>query len=185
MPTWDAVPRESLGAARRPAPWSPRRRRRFALVALVALVGVVLVRALVATPVRVESASMQPTFAVGDVVLVGRTPPDVDDVRRGDLVTFVSPQDGRVTLKRVLGLPGEALVILDGVLFVDGLAVAESYVDHELVDGYFSKTFTVPPDAVFVLGDNRGNSIDSRDYGAVPAWDLLGRVVVRIWPPRG
>ena len=151
--------------------------------ALLAVLGVLLLgRATVATPVRVSSESMQPTFAAGDVVLVSQQAPALEDLDRGDLVTFVSPEDGRRALKRVIGLPGESVVIKDSVLHVNDRVVEEPYVDHALIDGYYSRTYTVPPGSVFLLGDNRGNSIDSRDYGPVRADDLLGRVVVRLWP---
>lgn len=154
-----------------------------ALLVLVLLVGAVaLVRATVAFPVRVDSASMQPTYAAGDVVLVSRTPPAADGVRRGDLVVFPSPQDGRRSLKRVVGLPGDELVILDGLLHVNDVPVAEPFVNQPMIDGYYSRTFWVPTGAVFVLGDNRGNSIDSRDYGAVPIDILTGRVILDVWP---
>jgi signal peptidase I len=143
----------------------------------------VLVRALVAFPVQVSSASMAPTLQTGDVVLVSRGRPAVQELRRGDLVTFRSPGNGQRALKRVVGLPGDELVILDSVLHLDGEPVPEPYVDHALIDGYYSRTFTVPQGAVFVLGDNRGNSVDSRDYGAVPADRLLGKVLLRVWPP--
>jgi signal peptidase I len=147
------------------------------------LVGAVLfVRTTLVTPVRVSSASMEPTLYAGDVALVRQQPPDIDDLDRGDLVTFVSPEDGRRTIKRVTGLPGDSLVIKDSVLHVNGRPVEEPYVDHELIDAYYSRTFTVPGGTVFLLGDNRGNSVDSRDYGPVQVEDLVGRVVVRLWP---
>ena len=143
---------------------------------------VVLGRMLVAVPVRVESASMRPTFAAGDVVLVSRRAPRVGDLHRGDLVTFRDPFHGQRALKRVVGLPGDELVVLDGRLHVNGVTVREPYVNHNLVDGYYSQTFRVPDGAVFLLGDNRSNSVDSRDYGPVRAGGLLGRVVTRVWP---
>lgn len=150
---------------------------------MVALaIGVWALRATVAVPVRVESASMAPTLSVGDVVLVSRSEPDPADLHRGDLIVFRDPVEGRRALKRVIGLPGEELVVLDGVLHIDGVPVDEPWVDPALVDGYYSRTFVVPADHVFVLGDNRGNSVDSRDYGALPAEDLLGSVLLRVWP---
>jgi signal peptidase I len=151
-------------------------------VTLLVLGVLLLLRATVATPVRVSSASMEPTFAAGDTVLVSQQRPELDDLDRGDLVTFVSPEDDRRAVKRVVGLPGDSLVIKDSVLYVNDRAVDEPYVDHALIDAYYSRTFTVPEGRVFLLGDNRGNSVDSRDYGAVPVDDLLGRVVVRLWP---
>jgi signal peptidase I len=150
---------------------------------LVLVVGVLfLLRATVATPVRVSSASMEPTLDVGDVVLVSQRPSGLDDLDRGDLVTFVSPEDGRRTVKRVIGLPGDTLVIKDSVLYVNERVVDEPYVDHASIDAHYSRTYTVPGGRVFLLGDNRGNSVDSRDYGPVAVDDLLGRVVVRLWP---
>jgi signal peptidase I len=159
------------------------RRRALLFAMLLLLVGALLVlRATVATPLRISSASMEPTFDVGNVVLVSQHRPEPDDLGHGDVVTFVSPEDGRRTVKRVVGLPGDSVVIKDSVLFVNDRAVDEPYVDHALIDAYYSRTYSVPEGTVFLLGDNRGNSIDSRDYGPVPVEDLLGRVIVRLWP---
>src|SRR3954454_21524273 len=84
---------------------------------LVLLLGALLiVRTTVATPVRVSSASMEPTLAVGNVVLVSQHRPGLDDLDRGDLIPFTSPEAARRTVKRVIGLPGDSLVIKDSVL---------------------------------------------------------------------
>jgi len=159
-----------------------RRRILAVLVGLALLAALVLVRATLVTPVRVASASMMPTYSAGDVVLVSERPPDLSDLDRGDLVTFRSPEDGHSALKRVIGRPGDSLVIKDAELYVNGRHVREPYVNHRLIDAYYSRTYTVPSGTVFVLGDNRGNSVDSRDYGPIPAGDLLGRAVFRLWP---
>jgi signal peptidase I len=159
-----------------------RRRLLAVLVGLAFLAALVLVRATLVTPVRVASASMMPTYSAGDVVLVSERPPDLSDLDRGDLVTFRSPEDGHSALKRVIGLPGDSLVIKDAELYVNGRHVREHYVNHRLIDAYYSRTYTVPAGTVFVLGDNRGNSVDSRDYGPIPADALLGRAVFRLWP---
>jgi signal peptidase I len=166
-----------------PAPGRSAGRRVARGAVLLLLVGVLLLlRATVATPVRVSSASMEPTLRVGDVVLVSQQSPQLADLEHGDLVTFASPEDDRRTVKRVIGLPGDSLVIKDSVLYVNDRVVDEPYVDHAAIDAYYSRTYTVPAGKVFLLGDNRGNSVDSRDYGPVAADDLLGRVVVRLWP---
>ncbi len=141
-----------------------------------------LVRTTVVVPVRVDSASMHPTYDEGDVVLVSRRPPALADLARGDVIVFRSPADGARTIKRVVGVARDVLVVRDGELYVNEVSVPEPYVDHELVDGYYSATFTVPEDSVFVLGDNRGNSVDSRDYGPVTATELLGRPVLTLCP---
>jgi signal peptidase I len=168
---------------REPARSHLSRRRLLAVLVGLALLGaVVLLRATVVAPVRVASASMLPTYAAGDVVLVSHRPPSLSDLDRGDLVTFRSPEDGHDALKRVIGLPGDSLVILDSELHVNGRPLSEPYVDHRLIDGYYSRTYRVPAGTVFVLGDNRGNSVDSRDYGPIPADALLGRAVFRLWP---
>ena len=156
------------------------------MVVLVLLVaGITAVRTTVAVPVRIASASMEPALAAGDVVLVSRSAPDVDELRRGDLVVFDDPRNGRRAVKRVIGLPGEEVVILDGVLHVDGRPTEEPWIDPEVVDGSFMRTFWVPQSGVFVLGDNRMNSLDSRDYGPLDADDLEGRVLVTLWPLLG
>lgn len=168
-------------------PRGGRRRSRVVTGGVLTLLvaSVMTVRATVAVPVRIASDSMEPALAAGDVVLVSRSAPDVDDLRRGDLVAFDDPRNGRRSVKRVIGLPGEEVVILDGVLQVDGRPTEEPWVDPEVVDGSFMRTFRVPDGAVFVLGDNRMNSLDSRDYGPVDADDLEGRVLVRLWPLLG
>lgn len=184
--------RSSLRGSSEPSPDTRRptepptrvgRRVLGACAVLLVLAGVVVVRTSVASTVRISSSSMAPTLGAGDVVLVTRRPPAVDDLRRGELVMFRMPTDGTVAVKRVVGLPGESVVILDGELYVDDRRVDEPYVDHATVDGYFSRTFEVPRDEVLVLGDNRANSVDSRDYGPIGADDLLGRVLVTLWPP--
>jgi len=152
------------------------------LVGLGFVLSLGLMRATLFAPVRVASASMMPTYAAGDVVLVSERPPDLSDIDRGDLVTFRSPEDGHDALKRVIGLPGDSLVIKDAELYVNGRHVREPYVNHRLIDAYYSRTYTVPRGTVFVLGDNRGNSVDSRDYGPIPADALLGRALFRVWP---
>lgn len=164
----------------------PARHRARRLVAVgatvVPLLAVLVLRAAVVGPLQVDSSSMAPTLAPGDVVLVSRSAPQLSDLSHGDLVVFDDPARGKETLKRVVGLPGEELVVLDSVLHVDGEPVAEPWVDHPSIDGYYSRTYVVPADHVFVMGDNRGNSVDSRDYGAVAAEDLRGRVIGRLWP---
>lgn len=170
----------------RALPAAARRRRHrpatSVLVLLLLLAVTVTVRTVVAVPVRIVSDSMEPTLRPGDVVLVSRSAPDVDELHRWDLVAFAEPRTGRRTVKRVVGLPGEEVVILDGVLHVDGQPTEEPWVAPETVDGSFSRTFRVPRSGVFVLGDNRMDSVDSRDYGPLEADDLEGRVLVTLWP---
>jgi signal peptidase I len=83
----------------------------------------------------------------------------------------------------VVGVAGDSIGIADGVLVVNGKPLRESFVDYNLTDATYFGPVHVPAGQVFVLGDNRSDSIDSRTFGPVPADDIVGRVVARIWPP--
>jgi signal peptidase I len=161
-----------------------RRPRRWWPAVLVVVLALVLARGLLAEPFRIDSGSMLPTLQAGDQVLVdkrayrGGTLP-----RRGDLVVFHAPRTGDVTLKRAVGLPGDTVAIEDGVLVVNGRRQTEPYADPDAIDSVYFGPARVRAGTVFVMGDNRADSIDSRDYGAVPRGDLMGRVRVRLWPP--
>jgi len=179
----------SSAAAPAPSGSAPRRlrahtRRLVTVLLLLTAVGLVaLVRVTVAGPVRIASQSMEPTLYAGDVVLVDRRTLDLADVRRGDLVTFANPQGGEESLKRVIALSGDTVSMVDAIIHVNGEPVVEPYVDFSDWEGIFMARVEVPAGSVFLLGDNRGNSVDSRDFGAVPADRLDGRVLLRLWPP--
>jgi signal peptidase I len=153
-------------------------RKRVALLA-VALLVLVLVRMFVAEPLRVDGASMAPTLRSGDVVLVQR----LGSVHTGQLLVLHDPQDGSLVVKRVVALGGQTVEIRDAYLYVDGVEVDEPYVDHSRIDGVYFGPVTVPAGEVFVLGDSRDGSIDSRVFGAVRSAEVIGRVLVRLWPP--
>jgi signal peptidase I len=153
-------------------------RVRVALLVVAALV-VVLVRAFVAEPLRVTGDSMEPTLRSGDVVMLSR----LGSVHRGQLLVLRDPQDGSPVVKRAVALGGQRVEIRDAYLYVDGAEVPEPYVDHARSDGVWFGPVTVPAGAVFVLGDSRDGSLDSRIFGAVPTSAVTGHVVVRLWPP--
>jgi signal peptidase I len=162
----------------------PRLNRRRRLVAqLVALGCVVALGHFAAEPMRVSSTSMVPTFRSGDEVLVDKLAYREDQPRRGDLVVFDRSPDR--LLKRVVAIPGDEVGIEDGVLVVNGRPVEEPAVDRRQVDGSYFGPAQVPAGTVFVLGDNRANSVDSRTIGPVPVTDLVGRIVLRLWPGPG
>lgn len=145
------------------------------VVALAGAVGVLALRLWVFEPVTVLSDSMSPTVEVGDVVVLSHVVPD--DSLVGDVVAFRDPDDGGVAIKRVAAEGGQTLIIRDGVLSVDERPVDEPYVDPAHVDGTFFHQVTVPEGHVFVLGDNRSASIDSRDFGFVALEELTGTVL--------
>jgi len=141
----------------------------------------------------IPSPSMEPTLEVGDRIIVNKLSYRLHDVNRGDLVVFSSTEDNVDELiKRVIGLPGETVMAVDGQILIDGGLLVEPYLssreatnDFENVpwcaDGGIQKC-TVPLDHVFVMGDNRKNSRDSRFFGPVPVSSIIGRAFTRFWP---
>ncbi len=136
---------------------------------------VLLVRAFGIAPYEVHSDSMTPTVTEGSTVLVDKLTPRVVAPGPGDLVVFERPSGTQ--LKRVVAVAGDRVEILDAVLHVNGDPVTEPYVDPDALDGIYFGPVTVQDDGVFVLGDNRFVSIDSRDYGTVRLDTLVGRVL--------
>ena len=133
-------------------------------------------------PVRVPSESMAPTLRSGDHVLLDHRPVDPHD---GDVVVAVDPTDGTLLVKRVVAVAGEAVGISGGVLDVDGVPVAEPYADRTDQGGVWFGPAVVPPGHVFLLGDNRADSVDSRVFGPVPLASVVGTVQFRLLPVPG
>jgi signal peptidase I len=138
----------------------------------------VAVRLFVAEPVRVPTASMQPALNPGDHVLVAK----LAAPGRGDLVVFTAPGAANLLVKRVAAVGGDQVGIEDGRLVVNGRTVPEPYLRHRIPAGIYFGPVTVPAGAIFVLGDNRTDSVDSRTFGPVRRETIVGRVVARIWP---
>jgi signal peptidase I len=161
-----------------------RRRRRAGAAALVAAaVALVGLRAVVAEPFRIPSGSMAPTLVPGDSVLVDKTAYRRGPPGTGDLVAFHAPGSGEVLLKRIVALGGQTVGLADGVLVVDGRRRHEPYADPQAIDSVYFGPVRVPHGTVFVMGDDRGDSVDSRQFGPVARDRIIGRVVARIWPP--
>lgn len=151
--------------------------RRVLLAIPAVLAAVLLLTAL--EPLRVTSGSMRPTLSAGDHVLVDKLSRRWQSPAVGDLVVFRDPQRRELVVKRVVALGGQTVALEDAELVVDGIVRHEPQVDLRRIDSTYFGPVTVPPDAVFVMGDNRSESIDSRTYGAIPADDIAGRVVLR------
>jgi signal peptidase I len=159
------------------------RRRVTGALAVAAVLAMLAVRLLVAEPFAIPSASMAPTLTPGDHVLVDKLAYRGGIPRRGELVVFRAPASGEITLKRVVAVAGDTVGIEDGVLVVNGTKRRERYADPRAIDSVYFGPVDVRAGTVFVLGDNRLDSTDSRDFGAVPTSSLMGRVRARIWPP--
>ena len=149
------------------------------------------VRPFVAEPMRVPSASMTPTLQPGDRVLTNKLAYDFAAPKRGDLIVFESVDESRdeEVVKRVVGLPGDEVSVERGKLLVNREPPDEPYIAPATPnsgDDTATETFGpifVPKEHVFVMGDNRANSYDSRFFGPVSDENLVGKVSVRFWPP--
>lgn len=165
---------------RRPRPWRAAPAPRWPLLLAAALIPVLIVlavRAWLIEPLTVASDSMEPAIPAGTVVLLFKPAPAAGLVRNGAVVAFASPVDGRTAIKRVIAVEGQSVAIRDAEVFVDDVAVPEPYIDRSRIDGTYFGPEKVPAGSVFVLGDNRGVSIDSRDFGAVPLTSVQGTLL--------
>jgi signal peptidase I len=157
------------------------KRRRLVLYAAAALFVLLLVgRVFVLEPITIASDSMRPHIMPGSHALLLKTHGASNGPNPDDLVVFNSPDDGTTSLKRVIAVAGQEIAIRDGVVFVDGVLRLEPGIDPEAIDATYFGPIRVQPDTVFVLGDNRGPSIDSRDYGPVPLDSIRGSIVL-VW----
>lgn len=165
-----------------PAPTEETHHPRRLLWFGVAVVALLLVYSFVLEPVRVRSNSMQPTFGSGAVLLIDKLTFVFRDPRRGDVIVTDDPRGSGPIVKRVVAVAGDSVGIDDGALVVNGSHVSESYIDNTGMEGFFFGPDVVPPGDVFVLGDHRADSIDSRSFGPIAVDDIDGRVIGKIWP---
>ncbi len=130
----------------------------------------------------VRGSSMAPRIHDGDRILIDHLSYVFGEVQRGDIVVLKYPLDPSVDyIKRIVGLPGDDVVLEDGEVWVNGQRIDEPYVTQ--ADPFARVRVHVKPAHYFVLGDNRPRSCDSRDFGLVPQDYIRGRVEVRVWPP--
>jgi signal peptidase I len=165
---------------------------------------VLLVKAFVVNPYRIPSSSMEPTLhcarpgnaceaRFSDRVLANRFVYHFRDPKRGEIVVFETPPNacgvGGTFVKRVIGLPGERLEVRllrgDGYVFIDGKRLEEPYVrgDRRQLGNSFGPV-TIPQGHYFMMGDNREQSCDSREWGSLPRENLIGKVFATYWPPQ-
>jgi signal peptidase I len=156
-------------------------RWKFSMAAVATVVlATGIIRTQFVNTVTVSSDSMAPTICSGAVLLVARLD-DGTSVKSGEIVTFTSPEDGAQTIKRVVGIAGQRVAIKDAELHIDGRIVDEPYVDHASIDGVYTATTVVPEGSVFVMGDHRETSIDSRVYGPIATSAVDGRLLWTLW----
>ncbi len=171
-------------AAHRPA-W--RRARGTVLeifrTLLIAFLLAQLIMVSVAQAFQVEQYSMEPTLLPHDRVLVSKILYRLHDPARGDVIVLRYPRNQeRNYIKRVIGLSGETIQVKDGKVYVNGQPIHEMYLNGTIAGEY--GPFKVPADSVFVMGDNRNNSEDSRSFGPLKKSLVVGRAVLVYWPPQ-
>jgi signal peptidase I len=182
------------------------------LVTIVAVaLGLALgIQAFLVKPFRIPSESMVPTLEVGQRVLVDRVSFRFGDPDRGDIVVFKPPAgaeanacgvqhpsnapcprptEGRADtnfIKRVVAVPGDRLKVLDGAVYINGRRQKEPFarLDPECGICNLPREITIPADHYFMMGDNRGESADSREWGPVPKKWIIGNAFMTYWPPR-
>ena len=151
-------------------------------VAFVLVFG--FVRPFVLEAFRIPSESMVPTLLVGDRVFVNKFIYRFTEPERGDVVVFESVNGREEDLiKRVVGVAGDEVEVRNGTLLVNGEAREEPYLNRGIPDDSFFGPTRLSEGEVFVMGDNRANSADSRVFGPLPIENIEGEAFVRFWPP--
>ncbi len=148
---------------------------------LPALAIAVLMHLFLAQSTIVFGQSMEPNYSTDQRLIIEKVTYHFRTPQRGDVVVLRDPSGGPIPLiKRVVGLPGERVTIGQGRVYIDGELLDEPYVTEPTAGQ--TRSWTIPPLEVFVMGDNRNNSRDSRYFGAVPMDSILGHAIFRYWP---
>jgi signal peptidase I len=176
--------------------------REYIEAILLAIVIAFFIRTFVIQAYKIPSGSMKPTLLIGDHILVSKfnygirvplvrsTLIPVGTPKRGDIVVFIYPEDrSKDFIKRLIGLPGDTIEIRNKNILLNGLPWSDTrgvYVDSLIIPGSVQPRdnfgpVTVPEDSLFVMGDNRDESYDSRFWGFVPMKDVLGKALIIYW----
>jgi signal peptidase I len=195
-----------------PAPKRKRQKNsvvEIIIIVAVALGLALLIQAFLVKPFRIPSKSMVPTLEVGQRVLVDRVSPRFGDPNRGDILVFMPPKGAdsnrcgvdkapdqpcpeptpgegkQAYIKRVVGLPGDRLKVEAGRVYINGELQDEPFINPSPNCPICNepKEITIPPEHFFMMGDNRGASADSREWGPIPKEAIIGRAFFTYWPP--
>jgi signal peptidase I len=177
------TPAPEAGAVENTEPASPGWGRFFLDVLETLLLSAALFLAInaLSARVRVDGFSMKPTLQDGEFVLVNRLAYRLGQPQRGDIIVFHFPLDpaSQDLIKRVIGLPGDIITVRGGVVEVNGQPLREPYIAAAPL---YAGEWKVPPDELFVLGDNRNDSSDSHAWGMLPYKEIVGKALFIYWP---
>tara|TARA_Y100001968_G_scaffold332182_1_gene389415 strand:- start:1053 stop:1643 length:591 start_codon:yes stop_codon:yes gene_type:complete len=160
---------------------------------LIWVILAVLLRWQVIEPRWIPSGSMLPTLRIQDKILVEKIRPRLKKTLKkhlnyGSLVVFAPPKElvyygydqNAALIKRIVGLPGDEIKVFDGALFRNNQLIQEPWIEEKI--DYEMETVTIQEDEIWVLGDNRNNSLDSHIWGALPEENIIGTAIWRYWP---
>lgn len=146
---------------------------------IIIIAVVLIIRIFIVTPVRVVGSSMENTLKQGEILILEKFD---KNYKRNDIV--VIEENGERIIKRIIGLPGESIKIIDGIIYINGEEYEDKYASSKTND-FSLETFDInkiPNDTYFVLGDNRIVSKDSRILGPINKKNIQGKTIYRIWP---
>jgi signal peptidase I len=157
-------------------------------IAVIAVAAVFIVRTFLVQPFLVSGTSMYPTFSNGDYVLTDELTYRIEPPQRGQVIVFHDVSDySTYLIKRIIGLPGETVVVNNNIVTIynkqnpKGFVLNEPYLPKGTITAG-NETTTLSSTTYFMMGDNRLVSYDSRDWGPLPAKDIVGLVRLRLWP---
>ncbi len=146
-----------------------------------ALIIAMTIHFFLAEATRVEGYSMEPTLSGRQRLIIEKVSYKLHTPERGDIIVIKVPQSSELFIKRIIGLPGETFEIREGIVYINGQPLSEPYVNGVPRGNY--PLLTIPDGYIFVMGDNRNNSIDSRSFGPIPIKNIVGHAWMRYWPP--
>lgn len=149
---------------------------------VIAVVLAVIIRVFLFQFFVIPSGSMEPTLTEGDMIAANKIVYRFSEPKRGDIIVFKYPLNpDRDFVKRLIGLPGEKLLIKDSTLYINDKVIAEPYLPKGLSYQDYGPV-TVPKDKYFMMGDNRNNSLDSRSWREMPKENIVGKAALIYWP---
>lgn len=155
----------------------------YAKIIVLALLISFGIKTFVVTSTIVDGRSMNPTVNHGDRLMVNKLFFMKKNITRGDVIDFYVPESKKYYLKRVIAVEGDTVELINDRVYLNGKKLEEDYVSTEVTTPHSETTkWEVPKGYVFVLGDNRSNSRDSRDLGVIPRSDIVGKIIFRYYP---